>query len=327
MAVPKVEVDVMWNDDALKAGTTEAAAALEGLESSVNSSSTAMKTDLASVGTTAETELGTTVPAAADTAAVGLTTKASKFKAVGTELGQTLAQGIGSGVSGPEQVANLGTSVAGLAAPLAATGVGAIAAIGLGLGGALISNMIKAANERKAEFVEEVVSGFTAIEVKARSTFASIRQDLLDTYDTKALLEEVTKLGIGTDELRALSEDIGAPWYELAEVLRGDINPANKDTLESLRDQAKELDSQVKVGGAITNVYSDQAKLAQDLLGISDRRKDALREQVDLARLEKEALEGSAQAARELEAATIRIGGNLGNAVRQAGLLDLALGG
>lgn len=327
MAVPKVEVDLMWDNTALKQGTIEAEADINRLADAVDSASADMQSSLSTVATTADAELGTALPQAADNAAVGLTTKASKFKAVGTELGQTLAQGVGSGLSGPEAAANLGTSVSGLLAPLAATGAGAVAAIGLGLGGALIGNMIKAANDRREEFVDAVVAGFQEIEVKAKSTFASIREDALATYDLKDLISELEKMGVSADELRATSESLGKPWFELAQVLRGDITPSNRDTLEALRGQSKELDYQTKASGVVRDVYTDQARTSQTLVGLSDKNRDLLRDRVDLALLERDAVEGTARATERAADAGERLGAAYGNAVRQAGLLDLALGG
>lgn len=327
MTVPPVEVRALYDGSAVQAGTAGNVADINAMASAVDAASADMTSSLTTVAASADTELGTNIPASADRAAVGLTTKASKFKAVGTELGQTLAQGVGSGLSGPEAVANLGTSVSGLLAPLAATGAGAVAAIGLGLGGALIGNMIKSANERRQEFVDAVVAGFQQIEVKASSTFASIREDMIATYDIKDVLSEVTKLGVSTDELRETAASLGKPWYELADVLRGDINPANRDTYEALRDQSKELDYQTKASGVVRDVYTDQARTSQTLVGLSDKNRDLLRDRVDLALLERDAVEGTARATERAAAAGERLGAAYGNAIRQANLLDLALGG
>lgn len=282
-----IAVKALWDGTSLETGSAEAAASLDKLGTAVETTSTDVTSSLAKMGTAAETEFGTTLPNAVDTAIdgpVGLTTKAGKFKAVGTELGQTVAQGVGSGLSATESVANIGTSLTGLLAPLAATGAGAIAAIGIGAGAALVTNIIKGVDERRKAAVDAFNELFSEIETSAKDSAKDIKQSILDAFDFQ---EALTALGGeqglqgGLEKVNKLVEATGANFNEVVDILRGDINPANRDTLRLLQQQTKESEDAGQVHGTVAKQYTEEARLAQDILDKSRSQRDTNRELLD----------------------------------------------
>lgn len=285
-----IAVRALWDGTQLESGTTTAAASVDKLADAVDSSSADVTSSLQAMGTAAETEFNQTLPTAADTSAVSLTTKAGKFKAVGTELGETVAQGVGSGMTGAEQLANVGTSLTSLLAPLATTGAGAIAAIGLGAGAALITNLIKGVNERKQEFIDDINSAFESIEVTAKTTMREIRQQIYDTFDFKDLLGDIGEGDdfLGLTRLRDMAETLGVPWERLADVLRGKITPANEYIYDLLKKQAHTADGIYQRGDAEVKIYGEKARLAQDLLEMTNEQRDSTQRKVELGRAELE---------------------------------------
>jgi hypothetical protein len=290
MAVLPVEWAAKWNDDELVTGATTTKAALASLADSTDTASAEMKASLASVGTTADTELGTTVPTAADKAAVGLTTKASKFKAVGSELGTELAQGVGAGIDPATSAVNVGSSLSGLLAATATSGVGIAAAVGLGLGVALVKNMVEGAKERSEAFVKQVDSTMAEVEVNVRQSAARIKQNIFDAFTIEEAIEELKALGLEFTDVRNLTEGLNVPFTEVVEIIRGDINPANRDTLKILQEQAG---VRTEINGLYANgrsVASDEAKIAQDLLGLSKDRVSSNKEAYGWEKLTQEAM-------------------------------------
>lgn len=323
MTFQPVEWRALWNDDELKTGTTATKAALADLEAAT----TGVNAALESVGTTADTELGTNVPAAADASAVGLTTKAAKFKAVGSELGTELAQGVSSGVDPATSTVNVGTALSGLLAATATTGVGIAAAVGLGLGVALVKNMISGAQERSAEFVAQVDETFNAVEVTAEKSLARIRQNIIDTFTTKDAIDQLKDVGISVSQIETLTRELGVPFNEIVQILRGDINPQNRDTLNILREQKREVNDLRGTHGGIADTLTDEEETAAEILGLTQDRRNANREAYGWAKLEKEALQGGEEAAAGMAAHTAAIAANLGLAAGRAAATALNLRG
>lgn len=253
-----------------------------------------------------DTSLATDVPASADSSAVSLTTKASKFKAVGTELGTNLAGGIAGGASGPEAVAGTAQSLSGLLAASASTATGALAAAGLGLGVAVVVNLIKGVQERRQEFIDSVNSMWDSIEVTAKSTFASIREDLLATFDLPAIINQVGggDPTLGLSKIRDAAADINVPFSDLVDILRGDITPANRYILGLLKDQSKEIAYTTQIKGAYVEKLTEEGQRAKDLLGVQEANNDKVRTATELAKAEAGYKKDSLDNTVALEAAT-----------------------
>lgn len=284
-----VAVRALWDGTQLESGTTTAATSVDKLADAVDSSSADVTSSLQAMGTAAETEFNQTLPAAVDTGAVAITTRAGKFKAVGSELGTSVAEGVGSGMSAGEAVANVGTSLTGLLAPLATTGAGVIAAIGIGAGAALVTNIIKGVEERRKAAVEAFNELFSEIEVSAKDSAKEIKSAILDAFDFQ---EALTALGGddglqgGLEKVNKLVQETGADFNEVVDILRGDINPANRDTLRLLQQQTKESEDAGQVHGTVAKQYTEEARLAQEILDKSRSQRDTNRELLDGKRKE-----------------------------------------
>lgn len=288
-----IAIQALWDGTKFKAGTLEAAAAVDSLQQEVSASTETMESALGELGAKADAELGTTIPSAADKAVVGLTTRASKFKSVGADLGTELVAGTASGVSASSQVANLGTSLSTLLALSVGSATGIAGALGLGLGVGLIKNMIDGANARKEEFVASVTESFKAIEVNARDSFRDIRKEMIATFDFKALTEELGggDAGLGLDKLRAGAEQLNVPFEQLAQVLRGDIRPSNRYILDLLKEQADNYHIiGDEIAGPIAKGVTGEQKAAQELLNFADDRIAKLRETGRLVKAEQESM-------------------------------------
>jgi len=317
VTVPAGEIRFLYNGDEVKLGTEATKAALADLAAQAELAGQDISSSLTDVNTTATTELGTTLPSTVDASAVSLTDKASKFKAVGTELGQALSGAVSSGAGGPEAVANVGTSMVGLLAATAKTAKGVGALVGIGIGVALIKNMIDGVKAERAAFVAEVDSTFNAVEVNAKQSLRRMRKDLIDTFTVKESIDQLKDLGIGVSEIEELTRELGVPFTEIVEILRGDINPGNRDTLEILKRQGQELNDLRGTHGGIADTLDDQEELAAKLVGLSDKRVKSNQEAYGWLKLEREAMGAVAADAERAAAAIERWAPGISEANRQ----------
>lgn len=202
MTVPAGEIRYMWNGDEIKTGTTAAIADLNALATATDTAAADINTGLTDIGTTATTELGTTVPAAVDSGAVGLTTKVSKFKAVGTELGTSLSQGIAGGVDPATSAVNVGSSLSGLLAATATTGIGIAAAVGLSLGVAVVGNIVKGIKAEEEELKKQMAELAVAFREGLGKLDKAARESQLTGLwdDPDSALNKVTSLVADVNE-------------------------------------------------------------------------------------------------------------------------------
>ena len=278
-----------------------------------------------------DTSLATDVPASVDTSAVSLTTKASKFKAVGTELGTNLAGGIAGGASGPEAVASTGSALSGLLAASAATGIGAAAAIGIGLGAAVITNIAKGVGEKKQEMIDAYNAAFREVEVNAKDTARDIKAAILDAFTFDEAIEAFGggDIDAGFAKINALVRETGANFNEIVDIIRGDINPANRDTLQLLREQGKESQVVGSVHGQIAKTYTEEARDAQRILqmgrdqaGTNDRLLDQKKQEQGYQAHIADDSERAADAQNRNADAAARTRDNLDQAARAAARLN-----
>lgn len=227
-AIQTIRIQALWDGTQLQAGTTTSEQAVDSLASSVETASTDMRTSLAAVGDAATTEFGSTLPAATDTAAIDLTTKASKFKAVGTELGTQVAQGVASGVDPATSAVNVGTALSGLLAASAATGLGAAAAVGIGLGVALVKGMMDSAKEEAGALRDTVNTLLGGVENDFKGSLSRIIREMRSELGK---VEAITRLGdgdlgAGWAELERISLTTGTNIQDLVDYLQGKATPA-----------------------------------------------------------------------------------------------------
>lgn len=343
-ALPPVKVEVLYDGTKLKAGTEQSEASIEALADSVDAASDQMRASLASIddGVTSTLGTGGTFSRSVDDVEV----EGGRLKDVGAEVGAEFAANLQEGVASGDIKSTLLDTFSGLGAAAGATGQLGLAAGGVGvlLGATLIKGLTQAAEEKRAEFVAAVNEGFQQIEVKARTTFADIRKQFLEAFDFKSLLEE---LGEGDpnaalDKINQAAAYLKVPFGELVDVLRGEVNAENRDTLRLLQAHAAQINTELVPGlFTMTAEEEKQRDLSKELLEYAGVRRDKLADVVELSAAERdykretrdasvvlaEATERTAAALERAERASIRIGSNLGNAVRQADLINLALGG
>jgi hypothetical protein len=226
-------------------GADQAAAAMEGLATTTQTAATDIDTALVS-----------DVPASVDSSAVAVTTKASRFKAVGAELGTNLAGGVANAASSGQAVSGLLSSVGGLVAPLAATGGGAIAAIGLGLGGALVGNIIEGINARSEAFNAAVDDLLSNLGDDFRGQIKKIMDDLKSSITEVNVL---TKFGGGslTEGLAHAKTEanlLGLSLDDVVKILEGRTDPATQAIVDHWR----------QVGVETQKVLDDQGTLTQE---------------------------------------------------------------
>lgn len=274
--IPPIELKALYDGTEVAAGTSATIANLQELETATGTAATSINTDLASVGTTATTELATTVPAAVDAGAVGLTTRSTKFKAVGSELGQSLTDGVASGVSAPQAAANIGTSMSGLLAASASTGVGIAAAVGVGLAVAIVKGITDGAAKRKQEVIDAYNSLFSAIEVEAADSARKIKASILDAFDFQTVITELGHgdINAGITQINDLVDLTGQKFNDIVLLLQNGVTPATKDTAAAVKEIVDAGVENVGVQGQIDAVLGAQAKKASDLLALADANSD-----------------------------------------------------
>lgn len=312
----QIGLEALYDNTDLEAGTTASATSLNELAIQADAAATKIETSFAGVDTGLQDSFGPsgTIPATVESGAVNLTTKASKFKAVGADLGGTLADGIAGGVSSGDAIGAVSSSVsgaAGLLAVTAGTAGGAAAAIGLGLGTSLVSSIVSGINKSKEAFDAKVKGLMEGAEVAVDASAKQIQRSIFEAFTVEAAIDEVG----GFDKVQQLMDDTGLGFNEIADVIRGRVNPATKDTLDILNDIH---DATIKAGdvpGAIVDYKANNAAL--DLLDIYGQQVDAQKVSADqkekllhydlqqkstqkeLAAAEKEANAAAAQAARD----------------------------
>lgn len=333
MAIPPLDVRATWSGEELSTGALGAKADLEALGTAADTAAADINTSLASVGTTATTELGTTIPAAADTGLGGLTTRASKFKAVGTELGTSVAQGIGGGMSAPAAVANVAQSASGLLAPLASTGPGAIAAVGLGLGIAVVGNIVKGMTEEFAKSKAAVQDGandlFGAIDVTAKTTLADIRRAIRDTFNLENVVAELGGEGgvtAGFEKINELVEITGFEFDTVVDAIRGKVTPATEAfyrKLVEVEDQGNKLSGPFSENELL---MSDTAKAADEALDAINNTRGAIATGKDNLQQTRDYMQETAAAAEATAAFTAAIASNLGLAAGRAAAIAVDIG-
>lgn len=276
----QIAVDVLTDTTQLTAGTTTAANAIDALAASVDTSSDQMRTSLASVdeGVTSSFGPSGTIPRTVEDGAVNLTTKASKFKAVGADLGSTLAQGIAGGVSSGDAVGAVSSSVsgaAGLLAVAAGTAGGAAAAVGLGIATSLVTGLISGMKAKDEAFQAEVTKIFDSMEITADSTMRAIRKTISDGFSFQSTVDS-----FGGEALADDAALFGSNLATAAALLNGKMTPAAKELHSVLQDvidteapasddfsyQAALLRAQQKAAGdLLSKLEENQAVRKEDL--------------------------------------------------------------
>lgn len=215
-----------------------------------------------------------TIPASVQTGAVAITSKASKFKAIGTTLGTNLTAGIGEGVSGPEAAASTTSALAGLVAVTAKTGPGIIAALGFGLGVAVVQSMIKGIGESQAAFdagvnalLDNLEGDFTR---RLKSMFGELKSTLTEVNVLTDLGGE-GGLAAGLEQAEQHAADLGIDLQQYVKILEGKADPVTQaivdhwakvgenlgPALEKSRELTDEQKTYLEIGKQTVENYDD----------------------------------------------------------------------
>lgn len=327
MAVPPVEVRGTWEGTDLTTGVLGAKADLEALGDAAGTAATDINTSLSSVSDQATTTFGTDLPASTDAAAFDLTTKATKFKAVGTELGTQVAQGVASGVDPATSAVDVGTSLTGLLAASAKTGVGAAALVGIGLGVALVKNMMKAAEEEAQALRDTVNALLGAVENDFKGSMRSIVQDMRSELSVINVITQLGEgdLGAGWAELERVSNATGENVNVLVDYLQGKATPAAMRLADEFGRGRDLVQSGESIIGDTNQTLAVQYGVAKKLVEEADKNTRAWQVAKDTAAGLKDLMSGTADETERAAAAAERFAAGLGSASRQQGNQDYGI--
>lgn len=268
--VYQVGVELAYDNTQLKTGVTESETALRGLETVADQTATEMSTSF--------DQVATDVPAAFSNTSVGITDSAKKLKGVGKQVGADVALAVTDGFSSGNVVGSITSVIGSLAA------VGGIAAVGVGIGGALVTGLVEGWQKSKAEFTEAVNGLLGSVEDDFRGTWESIRKDMFQEFSKIGTLEELGGEGGLTEGLRqanVFTDQLGLGLGRVTDVLRGKTDPATDRVVANLRKMSEETEDVYKAGVKVGEVETARAKKAQELLGLFEAQRGQLKQARD----------------------------------------------
>jgi len=231
-ASQKIEVQALWDGTQLKRGSEEAERSIEDLARVFDTETDQIRRSLDDMDRATQDTLGS--GGSLDRAAPDLQAQGSRTAEIGSEIGQEFGQNMSEGFSSGDIAGTVADTFAAL------SGAAGVAGIGVLVGATLVKGMITGANEKKQEFIDDVDSLFTSIEVRAGEAQAKIRRKMVNAFDFQTALEKISggTAQEGYKELLKISEEVGVPWQKLLELFRKGITPATKATYDILKDQA-----------------------------------------------------------------------------------------
>lgn len=275
--------------DQVPAAASEAASGVSTSTADIESSIEDIANTATDTAQSVDQSLATDIPDSGEAAAVGLTSKAGKFKAVGAQLGTELSSGIGEGIGGREAAAGLANSLSGLLALSAKGPIGIVAAAGFGLGAALIQNLIKGTDDKSAEVAEEFGKIFDSIDVLATDTARSIRNKMFQAFDFRSAVEDIGggDFDAGLQKLEDVADAAGIKAGQVLEYYQRGITPATKEWGRAVQGVANQeaLVLDIAKGDILTTTTEIQQK-AIDIVTAAKDNKDVNQEVLDGKRLE-----------------------------------------
>lgn len=321
----QIEIQALWDGTRLKTGTEQAETSVEALARAVDDSSDSMRRSLQSIDDGVSSTLG---PGGTfDRSVDDVETSGSRMKDVGSEIGSEFAENIGEGIRSGDIGGTILETFTSLGPALGVVG------IGIAVGAGLINGMIRGAKEARAEFLAAVNGIFEQTEIRARTTNERIRKEILEAFTFESVLTELggdEGVAGGVKKVDWLVKNLGVDFNEVVEILRGDLNPANRDTLAILQRQADIGPRLVSSGKAVAiaeNVAASNAREVLDALErtravqrdsqhLAERNRDYIADQADQAGRLADNSERAAAASRRMadayrEAAIVRLPDNL----------------
>jgi hypothetical protein len=190
-------------------------------------------TDLKSEITSATTAIGTLDTTVSQTSDSIVNTSGRKLKSAGKTIGTDFAQSLTSGIASGDVVG----SVSGIFSSLAM--VGGFAALGVGLGGALLTGIIKGASAERQKMIDSFNSAFEALELKASQTGKEIAAEILSGFEASKAIEDIGggDADLGFDRATEAAAKLNIEAGELVELVRSGITPATQETYDVLKKQ------------------------------------------------------------------------------------------
>jgi len=341
--IPPVEVKAMWDGTDLVTGTQQAEQSVEDLAREVDYAADSMRRSLQSIDDGVSSTLGSSGSINStfdDFESHGTNRMGEAGAEVASEFGSNLAEGIASG----DTSATVLDSLTGLGATVAASGgLLAFAGIGALVGGALVSGVVNRIKQADQAITDAINSSFQAIEVKARQSNKVIMQAYQDTLTFK---DTITAVGggdaqAGFEKLADYAGRFGFEVEDAVNLINREMTPGAKglrdamaevstnidDYVTRLHDGDVVLDNVVTGASALNRLIDEQRQKQQGTLDILKAERDATADIKNNVERSTGPAADFADSMKRAEEATWRIGANLGNAIRQAGLLGLALDG
>lgn len=269
------------------------------------------------------TGLDTTVSQTSDSI---VNTSGRKLKSAGKTIGTDFATSMTSGIASGD----IAGSVSGIFSSLAA--VGGLAAIGVGLGGALVTGLIKGAQQNAAEMNAAVNDLLSGVENDFKGSLESILDQIKKGVTGVAALEELggdSGLAGGLDKARDFAQTLNLTLNDTVGVIEGKVNPATQDTVKALKEQANWTASQADLLEATVNpalhkalvIQNDQALRARELLDLYDLQRNKIDSAKEDARDLYNYTHQTALSAQQLAISSGQYAGNLERADAAARLL------
>lgn len=261
-ATYQIGVEALYDNTQLIAGVQQAEAAIETIETSAEETATAASTAF------------DRIPAAVDTTSTSLiSTSGRKLKSAGKTIGADLATSITSGVQSGDIVG----SVSGIFTSLAA--VGGAAAIGVGIGGAFITNFIKGMNAEKAALYAEINSVLEKVEDDFKGSLSSIMKTINQEASEISVLTDFggeAGLAGGLDRANLFAEKLGVSLQDVTTLLQGKTGPAAEQVLDYLQEQVGETQDIYRGGVKIGESETERSRIARTLIGFYDAQEGKL---------------------------------------------------
>jgi hypothetical protein len=225
-------------------------------------------TDLKSEITSATTAIGTLDTTVSQTSDSIVNTSGRKLKSAGKTIGTDFAQSLTSGIASGDVVG----SVSGIFSSLAM--VGGFAALGVGLGGALLTGIIKGASAEKQAMIDSFNSAFEALELKASQTGKEIAAEILSGFEASKAIEDIGggDADLGFDRATEAAAGLNIEASALVELVRSGINPATQETFNILKKQLDKANDLTVLDEEHNEQLAEQRALLEPIYTLAFKR-------------------------------------------------------
>lgn len=283
-----VSVQALWDGTRLKAGTEDAADYMDRLADSVDDSTDQMRRSLQSIDDGVSSTFGSSGTFARSVDDVEST--GGRLKDTGSEIGSEFAENIGEGIRSGDIGGTVLETFTSLGPALG------VAGIGIAVGAGLVNGLIQGVRQTRAEFLTAVNNVFTQLEVTAKHSNARIKADIMDSFTFTSVMEQLGGDGgvaAGIAKVNEWVKKTGHSFNDIVDILRGDINPGNRDTLALLEKQAAAVTRIYSQGKAVAVAEDGRKQAATEILRLVERTVAVQDAAVEAARRNRDYLQTS----------------------------------